>query len=224
MYSTYLGGSGAEGGFGNAGIAVLGIAVDGVGNAYLSGTTSSADFPAVNALQPFAAGGGASVQAFIAKLNTSGSALEYSTPVNTFVERSSQVDIGIGQFGNAYISGGAGGNFPTTSGSPQPVVNGPAKSSATGETEGQEEYHDQGPVQPLNIHSINVQAIVCESGGTQASIFGQATINGAGSFIYRIRVQDLGEPGAGHDTYWLLLVKRSRGGPLPIHREDLVVP
>jgi hypothetical protein len=51
---------------------------------------------------------------------------------------------------------------------------------------------------------MNVQRIVCV-GTTQADIHGQATINGAGSFAYRIRVQDLGEPGKGVDTYSILL-------------------
>src|SRR4029077_2744853 len=49
-YSTYLGGSGFPGqiqdDFG------MGIAVDGAGNAYVVGLTSSADFPTVNAFQP----------------------------------------------------------------------------------------------------------------------------------------------------------------------------
>jgi hypothetical protein len=82
---------------------------------------------------------------------------------------------------------------------------GNAQSSETGETQGQEQYRDHGPVQPLNVHSINVMAIVCDGPGLEASIYGQATINGAGSFFYRIKVRDLGEPGAGFDTYWILL-------------------
>jgi hypothetical protein len=81
---------------------------------------------------------------------------------------------------------------------------GNAKSSATGATQGQEDYQDHGPVQPLKVKAINVLAIVCQ-GSTQASIYGQATINGSGSFFYRINVKDLGEPGVGRDTYWILL-------------------
>ena len=81
---------------------------------------------------------------------------------------------------------------------------GNAKSSATGATQGQEEYQDHGPVQPLNVKAISVLAIVCQ-GSTQASIYGQAKINGSGSFFYRINVKDLAEPGVGIDTYWILL-------------------
>jgi len=78
---------------------------------------------------------------------------------------------------------------------------GNARSSATGQTSGQQTYQDQGPAQPLTVNALSVLAIVCE-GTTQASIYGQATINGSGSFFYRI---DVGEPGVGRDTYWILL-------------------
>jgi hypothetical protein len=81
---------------------------------------------------------------------------------------------------------------------------GNAKADAKGKTSGQQQYQDHGPAQKMNVHSINVLAIVCQ-GTTQASIYGQATINGSGSFFYRINVQDLGEPGVGKDTYGILL-------------------
>jgi hypothetical protein len=88
---------------------------------------------------------------------------------------------------------------------------GNAQSSATGATRGQQQYRDHGPVQRMNVHSINVLAIVCES-TTRASIYGQATIDGSGSFFYRINVQDLGEPGVGTDTYWILLANGYNSG------------
>jgi hypothetical protein len=69
---------------------------------------------------------------------------------------------------------------------------------------GQEEYRDHGPAADLNVHSIDVQAVTCSSDGTQASIFGTATINGSGTFDYRIDVEDLGEPGR-DDTYRIRL-------------------
>ena len=68
VYSTYLGGSGQDEG--------LGIAVDGAGSAYVTGTTTSADFPTVNPFQSTLNGG---QDAFVAKLNPTGSALVYST-------------------------------------------------------------------------------------------------------------------------------------------------
>ena len=68
VYSTYLGGSGND--YGN------GIAVDGSGNAYVTGSTESTNFPTANPLQ---ASNGGSSDAFVTKINAAGSALVYST-------------------------------------------------------------------------------------------------------------------------------------------------
>jgi len=70
VYSTYLGGSGIESTEG------AGIAVDAAGSVYLSGGTSSTDFPTHNPLQPANAGG---TDAFITKLAPDGRTLIYST-------------------------------------------------------------------------------------------------------------------------------------------------
>ena len=59
VYSTYLGGSGSE--------FVSGIAVDGSGNAHVTGGTTSTDFPTANALQPVFGGG--FFDAFVTKLS-----------------------------------------------------------------------------------------------------------------------------------------------------------
>jgi hypothetical protein len=69
LYSTYLGGSGSDEG--------RGMAVDEGGNAYVTGNTSSTNFPRANPIQP-TFGGGTS-DAFVAKLNPEGSMLLYST-------------------------------------------------------------------------------------------------------------------------------------------------
>src|SRR5207237_829940 len=58
LYSTYLGGNGFDVG--------KGIAVDGAGNAYVTGGATSTNFPTKNPLQPGNAGG---EDAFVAKLN-----------------------------------------------------------------------------------------------------------------------------------------------------------
>src|SRR5207237_10632293 len=71
LYSTYLGGSGSQGDDGN------GIAVDAAGNAYVTGFTTSTDFPIVNAIQ--SKYGGGQTDAYVAKLNARGLALLYST-------------------------------------------------------------------------------------------------------------------------------------------------
>ena len=74
VYSTYLGGSGNDDGYG--------IAVDSAGNAYVTGATGSTDFPTTpGAFQTTCNGGNycAKYDAFVSKLNPTGSALVYST-------------------------------------------------------------------------------------------------------------------------------------------------
>jgi hypothetical protein len=93
IYSTYLGGGSLD--YGNK------IAVDFPGNAYVTGYTYSTDFPTANPFQP--ANGGAS-DAFITKINASGSALIYST----YLGGSSNDEgygIGIDSSGAAYVTG-----------------------------------------------------------------------------------------------------------------------
>jgi hypothetical protein len=111
VYSTYLGGSGDD--FGN------GIAVDRSGDAYLIGFTSSTDFPTKNPIQPSnaGAGNGTGNTAFVAKLNSTGSALVYST----YLGGSSGDDVGNGiaadSSGNAYVIGSTqSSDFPVTPG------------------------------------------------------------------------------------------------------------
>jgi hypothetical protein len=107
------------------------------------------------------------------------------------------------------------GGWITAANGDRASFGGNAQSSETGETQGQQEYQDHGPAQPLNVHSISVLAIVCE-GTMEASIYGQATIDGSGSFFYRIRVTDMGEPGVGTDTYWILLGNGYDSGEQPL--------
>src|SRR5207245_548137 len=73
-YSTYLGGSADD--------EIDAIAVDSAGNAYISGSTSSTDFPATpNTFQPTKrAGQPADIRdAFVAKLNPDGTALVWAS-------------------------------------------------------------------------------------------------------------------------------------------------
>jgi beta-propeller repeat-containing protein len=102
VYSTYLGGSGFDEG--------LGIAVDSSGNAYVTGLTQSTNFPTANAFESALSG---VEDAFVAKLNATGSALVYSTYLG-----GSGFDVGYGiaadSSGNAYVTGVTGStNFPT---------------------------------------------------------------------------------------------------------------
>jgi hypothetical protein len=72
VWATLLGGSGTDSG--------QGIAVDAKGNVYLAGTTSSTDFPVVNAVQTQLDNGiGNRADAFVAEISADGSTLVYST-------------------------------------------------------------------------------------------------------------------------------------------------
>jgi hypothetical protein len=93
FYSTYLGGSQPEWQYG--------IAVDPVGNAYISGYTESVDFPVVNALQATNHGG---IDAFVAKVNAKGSALVYSTYLGGITDDTAS-SIAVDSSGNAYVGG-----------------------------------------------------------------------------------------------------------------------
>jgi hypothetical protein len=93
------------------------IAVDGAGNAYLAGFTVATDFPTTRGARDRVLNtGGYGSDAFVTKLDASGSRLAYST----FLGGSGQdyaSDIALGPYGNAYVTGRTdSANFPTTSG------------------------------------------------------------------------------------------------------------
>jgi hypothetical protein len=99
-----------------------------------------------------------------------------------------------------------GGHFVADNGD-RASFGGNAHVSSTGDPSGQQEYRDHGPAQPLNVHSISVLAVVCvrfPDGHAEATVFGEATIDGSGEYAYRIDVEDRGEPGT-NDTYWITL-------------------
>jgi hypothetical protein len=97
VYSTYIGGSNTDWGYG--------IAVDGSGNAYVTGETWSTDYDVtLGAFQTTNEGGFLGRDVFVTKLNASGSGLVYSTYIG-----GSGDDMGYGitvdGSGNAYVTG-----------------------------------------------------------------------------------------------------------------------
>jgi hypothetical protein len=94
VYSTFLGGSGSDVG--------IGIAVDSSGSAYVTGSTTSADFPLKSALQ--GTFGGGTNDAFVTKFNSTGSALAYSTYLGGSGDDLAK-GIAVDGGGNAYITG-----------------------------------------------------------------------------------------------------------------------
>jgi hypothetical protein len=105
-YGTFIGGSRSDAG--------IGIAIDGGGNVYVTGSTSSSDFPkSEDAFDPSLDG---LYDAFVVKLDPDGSSLFYGT----FIGGSDDdygYDIAIDGGGNAYVTGLTySSNFLTTSG------------------------------------------------------------------------------------------------------------
>lgn len=114
IYSTYLGGSLPEFGLSTQ---FGGIAVDAEGNAIVTGVTASVDFPVVNAAQETRSLPGrlvTDVDAFVSKLNKTGSTLIYSTYLGG-QDNDEGRDVAIDSTGNAYITGiTASNDFPVT--------------------------------------------------------------------------------------------------------------
>lgn len=102
LFSTYLGGGGTDEGDG--------IAVDDQGNIYVTGTTASLNFPLKNPIQTSTGG---SSDAFVAKLNASGTALVYSTYLGGNANDFGAA-IAVDSSRNAYVVGTTfSANFPT---------------------------------------------------------------------------------------------------------------
>ncbi|MDR4508193.1 MAG: SBBP repeat-containing protein [Candidatus Brocadiaceae bacterium] len=100
-YSTYLGGNGEDSG--------RGIAVDSAGNAYVTGYTSSPDFPTANAIDGSLDG---ALDAFVTKIDASGTSLSYSTYLGGNGNESA-AGIAVDSAGNAYVTGyTASSDFP----------------------------------------------------------------------------------------------------------------
>ncbi len=108
VYSTYLGGNGdLFGGFGTASF----IAVDSSGNAYVTGSTTSTNFPTVNPFQATLSGSG--FNAYVTKFNAAGNALVYSTYLGGTGGTGASA-IAVDSSGNAYVTGFTDStNFPT---------------------------------------------------------------------------------------------------------------
>ncbi|BCB90514.1 DUF7948 domain-containing protein [Phytohabitans suffuscus] len=123
VYSTFLGGSNFDWG--------RDVAVDAAGNAYVAGQTRSSNFPTTsNAydrtfnVDSCPRCGIDQYDAYLAKLNPSGSALVYSTFLGGF-DFDDILALAVDGSGQAYVAGQtASSNFPTTSGAFDTTANG----------------------------------------------------------------------------------------------------
>ncbi len=135
-FATYLGGTGTD--------SALGIAVDTAGNLYVTGRTSSTNFPVKSAYQPTFSGG--STDAFISKISPDGLSIVYSTylggatpvtvstspadslcgvPAGVTTAMNAGAAIAVDVTGAAYVTGITNtSNFPLTSGAKQTVIGG----------------------------------------------------------------------------------------------------
>ncbi len=93
VYSTYLGGVGAE--------AATGVAVDASGRAFITGHFHGSGFPLLNPVQ---AASGGFFDAFFAVLNEDGTALEFSTYLGGAGHDKARA-VAVDRFGNAYVVG-----------------------------------------------------------------------------------------------------------------------
>ena len=102
VYSTYLGGSSDDNGFG--------IALDAAGNAYVTGFTASSNFPTTAGAFDTSFNGGQDV--FVTKLNPAGTSALYSTYIGGS-SNDQGLAIAVDGTGNAYVTGFTGStNFP----------------------------------------------------------------------------------------------------------------
>ncbi|MGD0629306.1 MAG: chitobiase/beta-hexosaminidase C-terminal domain-containing protein [Terracidiphilus sp.] len=114
-YSTYLGGSGDNGD------AAFAIAVDSAGDAYVTGMTDSVNFPLTSGSYQESNKGAANstFNAFVTKLNATGTALVYSTYLGGSANTQA-LALAVDGSGSAYVTGTTSAtDFPTTSGAYQ---------------------------------------------------------------------------------------------------------
>jgi hypothetical protein len=112
VYSTLLGGQSAGDPDIGTGVDIgTGIAVDSLGNIYVTGETQAIDFPTFKPIQASSGGG---FDAFLTVLNPQGSTFIFSTYIGGSGDDSA-AGIAVDASGNSYVTGGtSSANFPTT--------------------------------------------------------------------------------------------------------------
>jgi photosystem II stability/assembly factor-like uncharacterized protein len=168
-YSTYLGGNGTDTGYA--------IAVDASGSAYVTGSTSSSNFPTLNPIQGAPSFGDTNGDVFVTKFNAAGTGLVYSTYL-----RGGFTDIGRGiaidSTGNAYLTGLTGSSeFPITAGAIRTKSN-IYKSIDGGANWTNDNYGERSggftiavnPTQPSTVYADGLGVIRSTNGGRNWSL------------------------------------------------------
>jgi hypothetical protein len=156
VYCSYIGGGGLEEGYG--------IAADASGNAYITGQTSSTDFP-VTAGSSLTFGG--SQDAFVAKVNADGTELVYSGCIGSSGDEEGH-GIAVDGSGSAYVTGWT---FAGSATSDFPVVVGPDLT-----------YNGSQDVFVAKLNAAGTAFIYCGFIGGWANDMGKAiAVDGAGN-------------------------------------------
>lgn len=117
LYSTFLGGSGADAG--------RAIALDDQGLVYVAGSTGSANFPQKNELQNQGPGGSRTFLALIDPSQAGTNGVLYSTTIGGYGKLNPEHGVTVDLFGHPYVTGSGREGYPTTPGAfmenhPQP--------------------------------------------------------------------------------------------------------
>jgi len=128
-YSSYFGGSGDDG--------VRAMAVDANGNIYLTGVTTSTNFPTASAHQGTKSGPNTTTDAFVTKLNPAGTTVFFSTYLGGTGSENNATEtagrIALDANGNVYVAGDTvSPDFPTTGNAFQPAYAGGSNNPADG--------------------------------------------------------------------------------------------
>ncbi len=163
QFSSYIGGTGDD--------YAYGVAVDADGNTYLTGKTSSNNFPIRNGYQ--SSGSGSYPNVFVTKLNAQGTGILWSTYLSgTGITGNVGNAIAVDLSGDVYVAGQADTGFPVTTGAYQTTFPGlgnagfVTKLNSTGDELVYSTYYDGD--------AISVNAIAVDTQG-QAHIAGSVS-------------------------------------------------
>jgi len=189
VYSTYVGGGNRD--LSNA------IAVDSAGNAYIAGTTYSTDFPMASAYQSTYGKSPGATQAFVTKLNATGTALIYSTYLGDTSQSDAANGIAVDASGYAYVTGTTSGSaFPTTSGAYQTTrVTGSnsfvAKLGPAGNTLSYGTYLNNATTQAIALDSLGnayVTGTATSAFKTTAGAFQATALASSSPFVFKLNL------------------------------------
>lgn len=171
VYATYFGGSDAT-------ETVSGMIVDTSGNVYVSGVTSSSDFPTTSGAYDTSYSGDGDV--FVSKLSSGGSSLTFSTCLGGSDPETSN-GIFVNRLGRVYVAGTTSSSgFPTTSGAYQTTYGGDtdifiSMLNADGSKLAHSTYLGGNDPEELNSWTVDGSGNVYVSGTTYSSDFPTST-------------------------------------------------